>query len=79
MSVTEIQETKSNLVAWINGLSDSKMLSFLDGLRNDTKPGHDWWDDLSEAQQQQINEGIADAEAGRVITSEEFWRRLKKA
>jgi len=77
MSATEIKETKSNLIDWINQLSDSKMLTFLDGLRN-TKPEHDWWDDLSDAQKHEINEGIADAEAGRVITSEEFWSRLKK-
>ena len=78
MSTSEIKETKSNLIAWINQLSDSKMLTFLDGLRN-TKSEHDWWDDLSDSQKQEINEGIADAEAGRVITSEEFWSRLKNA
>jgi hypothetical protein len=78
MSIAEVKETKSNLIAWISQLSDSKMLVFLDGLRN-AKPDHDWWDDLSDTQKQEINEGIADAEAGRVITSEEFWSRLKKA
>ena len=78
MSVAEIEETKSNLIAWIEGLSDINMLNALDSLRN-SKPEGDWWDDLTDAQKHEINEGIADAEAGRVITSEEFWSRLKKA
>lgn len=44
---------------------------------NKLEPGHDWWDDLPEEVKQNINEGIADVEAGRVMSSEEFWRRLK--
>jgi hypothetical protein len=78
MSTAEIEKTKSNLIAWIDQLSDSKILTFLDGLRN-IKSEPDWWDDLSDAQKHEINEGIADADAGRVITSEEFWRRLKNS
>jgi len=37
----------------------------------------DWWDDLNENQQQHINVGIADAENGRVVCSEDFWNILK--
>jgi hypothetical protein len=76
MSATEIKETKSNLIAWIEGLSDINMLTALDSLRN-SKPTGDWWDDLSEAQKQHINEGIDDEENGRVISSAEFWKNLK--
>jgi hypothetical protein len=49
MSVAEIKETKSNLIAWIEQLSDADMLAFLDGLRS-PKPAKDWWDDLLERQ-----------------------------
>ncbi|WDZ99987.1 hypothetical protein [Mucilaginibacter sp. SJ] len=37
----------------------------------------DWWENLSEAQKQHIDEGIADAENGRKISSKEFWDKLK--
>ena len=37
----------------------------------------DWWDELSESQKQHINEGLADVENGRVMSSAEFWDRLK--
>jgi hypothetical protein len=76
MSVAEIEETKSNLIAWIEGLSDINMLTALDSLRNSNTNG-DWWDDLSDAQKQHINEGIDDEENGRVISSAEFWKNLK--
>ncbi|MBC7399755.1 MAG: hypothetical protein H7289_07395 [Mucilaginibacter sp.] len=78
MSIAEIEQTKSNLIAWIEQLSDTNMLFILESLKN-SKTSGDWWDDLSEAQKAHINEGIADVRAGRVVTSEEFWDKLKNA
>ncbi|MFC0515471.1 hypothetical protein ACFFGT_14725 [Mucilaginibacter angelicae] len=37
----------------------------------------DWWENLSEAQKQHIQTGIADEENGRTISSKEFWDKLK--
>ncbi|MGF7081129.1 hypothetical protein [Mucilaginibacter sp. UYCu711] len=76
MSIAEIKQTKSNLIAWIEQLSDTNMLSFLESLK-DSKTSGDWWDDLSEAQRQNIDEGIKDLEEGRTISSAEFWHKLK--
>ncbi len=78
MSVAEIEETKTNLITWINQISDANLLSILEGIKA-SNSGGDWWDDLTDAQKEEINQGIADADAGRVISSEEFWRRLKNA
>jgi hypothetical protein len=76
MSIAEVKETKSNLKAWIDQLSDTKMLFLLDGLRT-ANSGSFCWDDLSELQKQHINEGLDDIENGRVLSSEEFWNQLK--
>jgi len=76
MSVAEIEETRASLIAWIEGLSDSGMLTVLDSLRNSNFDG-DWWDSLSDSQTKHINEGIEDEENGRVISSEAFWKNLK--
>lgn len=76
MSIAEIKETKSNLIAWIEQLSDSNMLTVLDSLRSSEQEG-DWWDNLPDWQKRHINEGIEDEENGRVISSEEFWKNLK--
>jgi predicted transcriptional regulator len=76
MSITEVQETKTNLKAWIDQLSDNNMLSMLDGLRTSNSDKISW-EELSEYQRENINEGLNDIENGRVMSSEEFWRRLK--
>ena len=76
MSLTEIKETKSELIEWIEHLSDENMLNILNGLKN-SELGSGRWEDLSDAQKRHINEGIDDEENGRVISSEEFWRNLK--
>ena len=76
MSVTEITNTRTNLIAWIEQLSDSNMLNFLDGLRNSTS-NKDWWEDLTKSHISHINKGIDDAAKGRVMSSDEFWNALK--
>jgi predicted transcriptional regulator len=76
VSVAEIKKTKLDLIAWIEGLSDTNMLTFLDGLRN-SKPDKDWWDDLTIDQQRHIEEGLSDAENGRTVSSQAFWNKLK--
>ena len=78
MSVEEIKQTKSNLIGWIEQLSDTSMLSFLESLK-DSKTDNDWWDNLSKSQIERINEGLADAENGRVVSSNDFWKKLKNA
>ncbi len=76
MSVAEIKKTKSDLIAWIENLSDVNMLTVLSGLK-DSREDKDWWDDLTENQKNHINQGLADAENGRVMSSEVFWNKLK--
>ena len=75
MSVAEVEETKSNLKAWIDQLSDVNMLSLLDGLRAVNSDNFSW-DDLSEYQKQHINTGLEDIENGRILSSSEFWTKI---
>jgi len=76
MSIAEVKETKSNLKAWIDQLSDTNMLFLLDGLRTANSDKFSW-DDLSEIQKQHINEGLDDIENDRVLSSDQFWSELK--
>jgi RNA polymerase-binding transcription factor DksA len=76
MSVAEIQEVKSSLIAWIEDLSDMNLLTALDSLRN-TDNKKDWWDDLSENQQKVLNERLANIENTDFHSSEVFWQRVK--
>ncbi len=76
MSVAEIKQTKLNLIAWIEQLSDTNTLAFLEGLK-ESKSSNDWWSNISESQKQHINEGLSDAAEGRTVSSAEFWNKLK--
>ena len=76
MSAAEINQTKLSLIAWIEQLSDTSTLAFLEGLK-ESKSSNDWWENISESQRQHINKGLSDAKAGRTVSSSEFWNRLK--
>jgi hypothetical protein len=76
MSTAELNQTKLDLIAWINRLSDENMIEFLDGLKK-SKSKDDWWDDLSENQQKILRNGMYDIESGNVISSSQFWEELK--
>ena len=74
MSVTEIKKTKSDLISWIEDLSDINMLNVLNELKNSQK--NDWWDGLAEDQKKHLNEGLSDVEDGNIQTSAVFWDKL---
>ena len=76
MSAAELQRTKSGLKDWIDQLSDTNMLNMLDGVRASNADKISW-EQLSEYERQNITKGLEDIENGRVMTSEEFWHRLK--
>ncbi|MCB0396091.1 MAG: hypothetical protein KDD36_05535 [Flavobacteriales bacterium] len=76
MSTSEINQLKLNLIAWINQLSDVRMLAFLEGLKT-SRSKDDWWDQLSTEQQNIVLRGIKDADEKNTISSEQFWKHLK--
>ena len=78
MSTAELNSIKLNLIAWINQLSDTDVIGFLDGLRI-SRTKTDWWEELSSLQQNEILAGMKDAEDGKVIDSSKFWENLKNA
>ncbi len=78
MSAAEINGIKLNLIAWINQLSDTELITFLDGIRA-SRAKNDWWDELSDKQKKQILAGIKDADTGKLSSSKEFWNKLKDA
>ena len=78
MSIAEIEKTKSDLIQWIEGLKDTNMLTMLDGVR-ESNTREDDWDALPDSWKHHILEGVRQAENGEVVSSEEFWRRIKLA
>jgi hypothetical protein len=78
MSTAEINGIKLNLISWINQLSDKETISFLENLRL-SNAKNDWWEELSQAQQKQIELGIKDANEGKLKNTKEFWKKIKNA
>jgi len=78
MSTAELDEIKLDLIAWINQISDVDLISLLEGIRNSRSKG-DWWGELSTNQKKIILSGLRDAEAGKLISSRSFWKKLKNA
>lgn len=76
MSVAELEKTKSALIAWIGQLSDADMLTFLNNIRT-SKSETEWWNELTPEQQQQVDKGLNDLKNNNVLSSDNFWSRLK--
>lgn len=76
MSAAELNRKKLDLIAWINMLSDERLIEFLDSLKTSGSTD-DWWTNLSENQRSVINSGMKDIDEGRVMTSDQFWKNLK--
>ena len=58
MGTAEFNLLREDLSQWIRSLNDSKLLNFLNSVKLSTSnPRHDWWDDLTEEQKQNIQGG----------------------
>ena len=54
---------KIELIEWLTRLQDEKLIKKVESLRKEAEA--DWWDTLTVEQQEDIEAGVADLEAGR--------------
>ena len=61
----QIQNKKLELIQWLSTIED---LNFLDRISDmiSRERKKDWWDEISEAEKQSIEKGIAQADAGKL-------------
>ena len=57
-------------------LAVAKVVGLRSGAESAVQPEPDWWDELSPQRQSSILRGVAEANAGRVVSSEEMKRQL---
>lgn len=80
MKSAEYNSTRKELIQWISSLNDTSLLNFLNSIRmSRKKDNNDWWEQLSESDKKNIELGLKDLQEGKVVSSEEFWKRLKNA
>lgn len=70
----DIQAEKLNLVQAILDIDDAGLIKKIKKILK--KPEHDWFDDLTEEQQQGVLRGLEQADRGETITHEEAVARL---
>jgi predicted transcriptional regulator len=62
---------KLELMEWVKGLEDDATLELLQVLKDSRNLTEDWFDVLSEEERSGIKRGLADMEAGRVVSHSE--------
>lgn len=78
MKTTDLNEIKLDLIDWIDKLSDTDLIQFLDGLRI-SRAQNDWWEELPIDQKKEILAGLKDADEGKLMGSKMFWKKLNNA
>ncbi len=69
----DIQLEKINLIKMIAETDDISVITTIKNFFKTEKK--DWWDELTEEQKADINEGIKDADEGRVVPYEVFMQK----
>jgi len=71
-----IQNIKIELIQWLTTLDDTSLIQKIIDLRvNQTK---DWWDTISEAERKSIEQGIIDADNGKISSHSEARKVYEK-
>ncbi|MEO1013234.1 MAG: hypothetical protein AAFX53_18220 [Bacteroidota bacterium] len=78
MDTTELNNTRKELVKWIQSLTDLNLLQLLATLKLSTEGNKsDWWEELTEIDKSNILVGIKNYNLKETMSSEEFWENLR--
>ncbi len=64
MASPSIQERKLELIQWLSLVDDDSLIDKVAKLREESVS--DWWDEISDAEKESINKGLAQADAGQL-------------
>ncbi len=69
---------KEELLQWVSSLEDGQVLDLLNSIKNSAQgKEHDWWNDLSDSEKENVEAGIAEEAQGQVLSSSDFWHALR--
>ncbi|HAL80960.1 MAG TPA: hypothetical protein DCO83_01000 [Mucilaginibacter sp.] len=72
----DIQLEKLNLIRWLTEVEEPSVISQFIALKNRQQP--DWWDEISDDEKSEIEEGLAQADRGDVLSHEEVMAKYQK-
>jgi len=77
MSTAELNNTRKELVGWIESLTDDSILGLLNSVKLSSEgKTADWWEELTESDRVNILSGIRDYQRGDTMVSKDFWNGL---
>ncbi len=77
MSTAELNNTRKELVGWIESLTDDSILGLLNSVKLSSEgKTADWWEELTESDRVNILSGIRDYQYGDTMVSKDFWNGL---
>lgn len=66
-----LEKEKIEIIKWITNLKDETSMEKLKMLKSSQKNTLDWWEQVTEEEKDAIPKGLADIEAGRVVSHKE--------
>ncbi len=72
----DIQAEKLQLIEWLARLNNTAILKRFISLKKEEEK--DWWDQLSKEEKEEIEEGLAQADRGELISHKEVIAKYKK-
>jgi predicted transcriptional regulator len=79
MGIMDVTELRSDLHNMIDKITDSDVLHAVKTLLSQrTASQIDWWDVISDEERAEIEQGLAEADRGEVISHEEVMAKYKK-
>jgi hypothetical protein len=73
-----LQAEKLKLIEWLAGLTDQTLIERIKLLKETQSTKVDWWEELSQTERDAIDQGLEDAERGKVTNHEEVRKRYEK-
>ena len=74
----DIQAEKLKLIEWLAGLNDPSLIERIKLLKEQPETQTDWWEEISPAERQAIDEGLEDARNGKITAHEQVRKRYEK-
>jgi predicted transcriptional regulator len=75
-AIMNLQAKKLELVQLILNTEKPSVLAKVEAIFKKEK-GADWWDEISEAEKEEIEKGIAEADRGELIPHEEVMKEVR--
>lgn len=70
-----LEAEKLSLIQWLAQVTDEEIIDKIKTLRASTS---DWWDQITIEERTEIEEGLSQANSGKVIPHEEVMKKYRK-